>query len=121
MFRSWLLRTQTRSRGFDHSFQYFATVSNSARPFICIAPSPQQAMATRSGNANFAAITYGTPGPIEARLPESDPIIPRRNLRSRAYQLAVEPESAEMMQLSARRFEASQHTRCAWIGWAPFI
>src|SRR5260370_10805301 len=78
------------------------------------------AIATRSGNANFAAITYGTPGPIVARLPESDPIIPRRNLRSRAYQLAVDPESAATMQLSGSD-DNSQNTRCGLIGSALVI
>src|SRR6185295_13637905 len=110
MLRSWLLRTQMTSRGSLHSRQYLAIVSISFMPFICMAPSPQQAMATRSGNANFAAITYGTPGPIVARLPDSDPIMPRRNLRSRAYQLAVDPESAARMQLSGSREDNSQNT-----------
>src|SRR6059058_885071 len=90
-------------------------------PFICIAPSPAYAIATRSGYANLAAITYGTPGPIVARLPLSDPIMPRRNLRSRAYQLATEPESAEITQSSGRRFDASQKTRWGLIGFASFI
>src|SRR5438067_9048001 len=78
-------------------------------------------MATRSGKANFAAITYGTPGPIVARFPERDPIMPRRNLRSRAYQLAAEPESEEMMQLSGSRDDNSQKTRCGLIGLALVI
>ena len=37
------------SRGSAHCFQYFLTVSNSALPFICIAPSPAHAITTRSG------------------------------------------------------------------------
>src|SRR5205085_3242131 len=65
--------------------------------------------------------TYGTPGPIVARFPDSDPIMPRRNFRSRAYQLAVDPESAEMMHLSGNRFDASQKTRCGLIGFASFM
>src|SRR5437763_13626264 len=109
------------SRGSVHSRQYLAIVISSFMPFSCMAPSPQQAMATRSGNANFAAITYGTPGPIVARFPDSDPIMPRRNFRSRAYQLAVDPESAEMMHLSGNRFDASQKTRCGLIGFASFM
>ena len=36
-------------RGSDHSVQYFAIVSSSAVPFICIAPSPQQA---KTGNGS---------------------------------------------------------------------
>src|SRR6201993_3138982 len=77
-----------------------------------------QAMATRSGKANFAAMTYGTPGPIVARFPDSDPIMPSRNLRSRAYQLAVDPESAAMMQRSGSFGDSSQNTRSGLIGSA---
>ena len=105
-------------RGSLHSRQYFATVSTSFMPFIWNAPSPTMAMATRSGNANFAAITYGTPGPIVARLPESDAIIPLRIFRYCAYQLAVEPESAARMQLSGSFGESSAKTRCGLIGFA---
>jgi hypothetical protein len=75
------LSTSTTRRGSLHRSQYFATVINSLSPFICIAPSPTRAMATRSGCANFAAIAYGTPAPIEASVPDSEAIIPRRSLR----------------------------------------
>src|SRR2546429_6162871 len=78
-------------------------------------------MATRSGKANFAAMTYGTPGPIVARFPDSDPIMPSRNLRSRAYQLAVDPESAARMQRSGSRDDNSQKTRSGLIGFAAVI
>src|ERR1051325_3729840 len=107
MFRSRLFRTQMTRRGSLHSRQYFAIVSSSFMPFIWNAPSPTQAMATRSGNANFAAITYGTPGPIVASVPDSDPSIPRRNFRSRAYQPATDPEAAARTQFSARRGESA--------------
>ena len=53
-------------------------------PFIWIAPSPTSAITGRSGYANFAAIAYGTPGPIVASVPESDAIIPARSLQRRA-------------------------------------
>src|SRR4051812_45409438 len=97
-------------RGSDHSLQYFAIVISPLLPFICIAPSPTSAIATRSGNANFAATAYGTPGPIVARLPESDAIIPLRSTTSRAYQFAAEPESAASTQPSGRRDDSSQNT-----------
>src|SRR5262249_23276681 len=48
MLRSRLLSTSTIIRGSVHSFQYFATVMSSVNPFICIAPSPAIAIATRS-------------------------------------------------------------------------
>src|SRR5690348_17750511 len=108
-------------RGSDHSFQYWPMVMSSLLPFICIAPSPTRAMATRSGNANLAAITYGTPGPIVASPPESEAIMPSRIFRSRAYQLAEEPESDERMQLSGSRDESSQNTRSGLIGSAAAI
>jgi hypothetical protein len=47
---------QTTQFGHDHSRQYFATVISSAMLFICIAPSPTNAMTGRSGCAIFAAI-----------------------------------------------------------------
>src|SRR3569833_2652363 len=51
-----------------------------------------------------------------ARLPESDASMPRRSLRSRAYQLAAEPESAATMQRSGKRGDNSQNTRCGYMG-----
>src|ERR1043166_671923 len=98
-------------RGSLHSSQYFEMVTNSLMPFINIAPSPTVAMTARSGKANLAEMAYGTPGPMVARFPESDAIIPRRTLRSRANQLAAEPESATIMQLSGNRGDSSQNTR----------
>jgi hypothetical protein len=47
--------------------------------------------------------------------------MPRRILRSRAYQFAVEPESAVRMQFSGRRGDNSQNTRCGLIGSADTI
>ncbi len=44
--------------------------------------------------SNLAPMAYGTPGPIVARLPDSEPRMSPRNCRFRAYQLADEPESA---------------------------
>ena len=90
-------------------------------PFIWNAPSPMSAIATRSGKANFAAIAYGTPQPIVASVPESDPFIPERILMSRAYQLAAEPESAARMQPSGSRGESSWNTRCGLSGSASCI
>ena len=78
-------------------------------------------MATRSGYANLAAMAYGTPQPIVARLPDSEAIIPRLSLRSRANQLAAEPESEVRMQSFGRRGLSSQKTRCGLIGLASFI
>lgn len=99
-FRSWLFHTATTSRGSSHWWRYFAAVISSAIPFICIAPSPTSAIAGRSGCANFAPITYGTPQPIVASVPESEPRMPGRMVRCRAYQFAVEPESEAMIALS---------------------
>src|SRR6266545_362583 len=120
-FRSRLFSTSTTSRGSLQRCQYFAIVISSFRPFICIAPSPTSAIATRYGCANFAAIAYGTPGPIVARVPESDASIPLRTLTSRANQFAAEPESEVRMQLSGSREESSQNTRWGLIGSASVI
>src|ERR1700740_3209928 len=96
-------------------------VINSLMPFISMAPSPTRAITTRSGKANFAAIAYGTPGPIVARVPDKEAIIPRRILRSRANQLAADPESEDRIQLSGKREDNSQKTRCGLIGSALVI
>src|SRR3954451_15054896 len=56
------------------------------------------------------------PGHIVARLPESEAIMPLRILRSRANHAAVEPESAERIQLSGKRFDNSQKTYWGLIG-----
>src|SRR4051794_10906584 len=71
----------------------------------------------RSGKANFAAMAYGTPQPIVARLPESVPIMPSRIFTSRAYQFAADPESAERMARSGSRDDSSQNTRCGLMGF----
>ena len=71
-------------------------------PFICIAPSPVIAIGVRSGNANFAAIAYGTADPIVARPPESDHFIPRRICRWRAAQFVDVPASEVRMQRSGK-------------------
>src|SRR5690606_41932853 len=55
---------------------------------------------------------------MEARPPDSEHIIPRRILMSRANQLAQEPESQGMMALSGSRGDSSQATRCGLIGLA---
>ena len=47
--------------------------------------------------------------------------MPSRNLRSRAYQLAVDPESAARMHLSGSRGDSSQNTRSGLIGSALVI
>ena len=46
--------------------------------------------------------------------------MPRRIRRSRPNQLAAEPESAVMMQLSGRRGESSQKMRCGLSRLLPF-
>src|SRR5439155_16533932 len=73
------------------------------------------------GCANLAAIAYGTAAPIEASPPDSEHIMPRRILRSRAYQLAQDPESLVMIARSGRRGDNSQATRCGLIGSAGCI
>ncbi len=107
--------------GSAHSRQTFAIVIRAEMPFICIAPSPTIAITGRSGCAYLAAIAYGTAGPMVASPPDSDAIIPCRIFRSRAYHLAAEPESQVRMQLSGRRDDNSQNTRCGLIGLASFI
>src|ERR1700722_7832972 len=72
-------------------------VMSSARPFICIAPSPANTITGRPGLPNLAPIPYGTPGPIVARLPDREPRMSPWNLSWRAYQFAEEPESAVTM------------------------
>src|SRR3954465_1779051 len=92
--RSRLLRTRTISRGLDHFFQYLEIVIMTLRPFICMAPSPMHAITVRSGKAIFPATAYGVPAPSEARPPEREAFMPLRSFRSRANQLATDPESA---------------------------
>ena len=81
-------------------------------PFICMAPSPSKAMAGRSGWANLAPMAYGTPGPMVASVPDSEPRCSVAvNFRCRAYQLAADPESDETMALAGSRSESSQNSR----------
>src|SRR5690349_12088596 len=58
------------------------------------------------------------PGHIVARLPDKDAIIPLRIFRSLANHAAVEPESADKMQLSGKRLDNSQYTNCGFKGVA---
>src|ERR1700739_546286 len=120
-FKSSLLKTPQIQRGVFHCRQYLATVISSAMLFICMAPSPTNATTGRSGWANLAAIEYGTAAPIEARPPDSEHIIPRLIFRSRAYQLAQEPESLVMIARSGRRGENSHTTRCGLTGLGDVI
>src|SRR4051794_30549466 len=55
---------------------------------------------------------------MEARPPESEHIMPRRIFRSRAYQLAHDPESDVMMARSGSRGDSSHATRCGLTGCA---
>ena len=80
-------------------------------PFICIAPSPANTITGRSGFPNLAPMPYGTPGPMVARLPDSDPRMSPRNRNWRAYQLADEPESAVTIALSGSRGDSSANNR----------
>src|SRR5450432_2583447 len=56
-----------------------------------------------------------------ARFPETEAFIPGRIFKSRANQLAVEPESAVKMHLSGRRGDNSQKTRWGLSGVASFM
>jgi hypothetical protein len=56
-----------------------------------------------------------------ASVPDSEAIIPLRSRRSRANQLAAEPESLVMMQPSGRREDSSQKTRWGLTGLASTI
>ena len=53
-----------------------------------------------------------------ARLPESEPIIPLRKSRWRAYQVAVDPESALKMARSGSRLFSSWNTYAGLRGFA---
>ena len=61
------------------------------------------------------------PGPIVANVPETEAIMPRRILTSRAYQLVPEPVSQAMMHFSGSLGDNSQKTRCGLSGSASFI
>src|SRR5215831_6897398 len=56
-----------------------------------------------------------------ARLPDNEAFMPLRIFRSRANQLAEEPESEVKMQSSGRRDESSQNTRSGFTGSALFM
>ena len=58
---------------------------------------------------------------MEARPPDSEHIWPRRIFRSRANQLAQDPESEVMIARSGMRGESSQVTRCGLTGLALAI
>src|SRR5680860_270123 len=64
---------------------------------------------------------YGTPGPIVASVPDSDPRMFPVNLSCRAYQLAAEPESALTMASSGSRVDSSENRRIGLIGSASTI
>ena len=87
-------------------------MTSSAIPFICIAPSPTSAIAGRSGCAHFAPITYGTPGPIVASVPDSDACIPLRIAMCRAHQFVADPESEVRIARSGSREDSSAATAC---------
>src|SRR5262247_287580 len=105
---------------------YFTHVANSAinmeKP-----PSPTNATDCRSGYAICAAIAYGKPGAMVARFPDSECIWPRFAGICRAHQVAIVPESQEMMAVSDNRFPSSHATTCGFIGvsilvpWASMI
>ena len=76
------------------------------------------AIATRSGNANLAAIAYGTAGPIVAKLPDSEPFMPRRICRWRASQLVAVPASPLKTTSSGKRFDSSVKTSSGFSGSA---
>ncbi len=90
-------------------------------PFICIAPSPVIAIATRSGYANFAAMAYGTAEPIVASPPESDHFIPRRIVRCRADQFVEVPASALRTQFAGSRASSATKTSSGLIPSIPAI
>src|SRR5919201_2162849 len=121
-FRSWLLKTQKTSVGLSfHLSQYRFTVMSSFIPFIWNAPSPTKAITGRSGYANFAATAYGVPGPIVARVPDSDAMLPFFIFSCRAHQFVDEPESAVTIASAGRRCESSQTTRWGFIGSPSII
>src|ERR1700761_4823115 len=64
---------------------------------------------------------YGTAGHIVASVPDKVAFMPSRIFRLRANQLAEEPESAVMMQLSGNFGESSRKTRCGLMGSASFM
>src|SRR5207248_11567240 len=61
------------------------------------------------------------PGPIVASEPDTEAIMPRRILTSRAYQLVPEPVSQAIMHFSGSLGDNSQNTRCGLSGLASCI
>src|SRR3569833_1794044 len=82
-------------------------VISSARPFICMAPSPTRVLFGWWGWANIALMTYGPPGPIVVSVFDSEPRMSPRMRRLRADQLVEDPESAVTMAFSGIRFDSS--------------
>src|SRR5207302_366607 len=61
------------------------------------------------------------PDPIVASEPDTEAIMPRRILTSRAYQLVPEPVSQAMTHFSGSLGDNSQNTRCGLSGLASCI
>ncbi len=61
-------------------------------------------------------MAYGVPGPIVARVPDSDASMPWRSFSWRAHHVVEEPESAVRMASSGSRDESSHATRCGVSG-----
>ena len=87
---------------------YFTAVANSPMSMVK-PPSPTKATHWRSGYATCAAIAYGRPGAIVARLPESEKSWSPRMSMWRATQLVIVPLSELMIALSA----SSSFSSCA--------
>ena len=83
-----------------------------------MAPSPAKMMTGRSGWPNLAPMPYGTPGPMVARVPDSEPRTSPRNFSCRAYQFADEPESAATMALAGSRVDSSRNSSIGLTGSA---
>src|ERR1700747_2010841 len=83
-----------------------------------MAPSPAKTMTGRPGGPNFAPIPYGTPGPMVASVPDSEPRMSPRNFSWRAYQFADEPESAATMALAGSRVDSSRNSSIGLTGLA---
>src|SRR3954453_6141720 len=75
-------------------------------------------MTGRSGQPILAPIPYGTPGPMVARLPDSDPRIRPLKRSIRAYQLADEPESAVTIASSGNLGDSSPNSSIGLTGSA---
>src|SRR5256885_333376 len=95
--------------------RYFTAVANSPISIVK-PPSPTNATDCRFGYAIFAAIAYGSPGAIVARLPEQENICPRLIEMGRAAHVVIVPESVEMIASSARRSLSAWATTCGLSG-----